>query len=599
MIVNDHIAIRIDNVGKMYKLFPSQRERIREVLGINHLLFWRKTAFHEFWALRGINLTIRKGERVGIIGHNGAGKSTLLKTLIGAHAPTEGSIQINGRIQALMQLGTGFHPDFTGRENIRASLGYNNLTAKAIRECEEEIIDFIELDEFIDQPVKSYSAGMYARLAFATATAIKPEILIIDEVLGAGDAYFAGKCVERMKRLSVESGATVLFVSHDLSSVQNMCDRCIWIDRGILRGDGSSLDVIKAYSAQVRQREEMRLKIRNQKKIAAQKSVDVDYSRQQIFRFRSKNGSPLSLTVSKIAFLYQNVPYAEVCPGQPMDSDQSHNAFIYINNNSLGWGHVQSINGNHQRQITLDSSKEALFGLIVQDDWKLADLQLELEYQCESDESPILEIFMFDTAVYSTVGKLVSTQGHMKIKFDESSSDPDQSGSIAKNIEITPNQPHDVYGSEEVVIRSVHFLTEDGHSFMIRKQSSLSIEFKYECFSIVDNPIFVFVAYLSTGQPAMQIYHSFSEAGKSVMEKGKGVFFFKIDKLNLGAGKYIASAAIFKDFPQNGNEPPAYSLIDRKIEFEVYSPVKELMTTGICIQYSTPQIQLVDISNES
>ena len=215
------LAIKIYNLGKMYKLYNNPADKVMDAFGVNHLLFWKKTYYQEFWALRGLDLEVKKGERLGIIGRNGAGKSTLLKIITGNVSPTEGTVEVKGRVQALMELGTGFHPEFTGRQNIRASLAYQGMSQSVISEKEEEIIDFSELEDFIDQPIKTYSAGMYARLAFSTATSVQPEILIIDEVLGAGDAYFAGKCVERMKKLTEQSGATVLFVSHDLGSVQS------------------------------------------------------------------------------------------------------------------------------------------------------------------------------------------------------------------------------------------------------------------------------------------------------------------------------------------------------------------------------------------
>ena len=164
-----------------------------------------------------------------------------------------------------MELGTGFHPEFTGIENIHAALTYQGLNHRQIREKTDDIIDFTELEEFIEQPIKTYSAGMYARLAFATATVVDPEVLIIDEVLGAGDAYFAGKCVERMQSMTVHSGTTVLFVSHDLSSVQQMCERVLWIDRGQIIRSGEPLDVLKHYNAMIRQENDLMLKAKEMK----------------------------------------------------------------------------------------------------------------------------------------------------------------------------------------------------------------------------------------------------------------------------------------------------------------------------------------------
>jgi lipopolysaccharide transport system ATP-binding protein len=184
----------------------------------------------------------------------------LLNIICGRLQPTSGSVTVNGTTQALMDMGTGFHPEFTGRDNIISALAYQGVTGRAAKERLDDIVDFSELADFIDQPVKTYSSGMYARLAFSTATAISPDILVVDEILGAGDAYFAAKCAERMRRLTRDSGATVLFVSHDMGAVQRICERAVWIDRGRLRMEGPTLDISKSYYADVLAREEGRLR---------------------------------------------------------------------------------------------------------------------------------------------------------------------------------------------------------------------------------------------------------------------------------------------------------------------------------------------------
>jgi len=257
-------VIRLQDIGKCYRVYPRAADRVLSALGADRLLFWRTTEYREHWAVRHVDLEIRRGERVGLIGGNGAGKSTLLKIICGITSPTEGVATVQGEIQSLMELGTAFHPDFTGRQNIRAALSYRGVHGGKIRRLEAEIIDFSELESFIDQPVKTYSAGMYARLAFSTATCVQPDILIIDEVLGAGDAYFNGKCLERMQRMAAECGTTLLFVSHDAAAVQALCDRAVWIDRGSVRQDGPTLPVLKQYAAVVRRQTDERLKSRDQ-----------------------------------------------------------------------------------------------------------------------------------------------------------------------------------------------------------------------------------------------------------------------------------------------------------------------------------------------
>ncbi len=244
---NAPIAIRFRGVAKDYRLYDRPNDRMLDQLGIDRFMFWRPRAkYHDFHALSDINVTIRQGERVGIVGRNGAGKTTLLKLITQNFAPSSGTVEVNGTVQALMQLGIGFHPEFSGYENIKAALDYNGLTGRDFKEALKDVVDFVELGEFLHQPMKTYSLGMNARVQFAAATAIRPDILIVDEVLGAGDAYFAAKSAHRMERLTA-SGCTLLLVSHSTAQVLQFCERCIFMYEGRVRMDGPALEVIKTY----------------------------------------------------------------------------------------------------------------------------------------------------------------------------------------------------------------------------------------------------------------------------------------------------------------------------------------------------------------
>jgi len=244
-------AIRFQAVRKEYKLYNSVSEQTLDVLGLSTLRFWRRPQIRIFPALDGIDLEIRRGERVGIIGRNGAGKTTLLKLVTGNFGPTVGDVAVNGTVQALMTTGVGFHTEFTGAENIRASLMYNGLPGAEVETAFQDIVDFCELGDFLHQPVKTYSLGMRTRLQFATATAIKPDILIVDEVLGAGDAYFSTKSMVRMQALA-QSGCTLLLVSHAMSQILAFCDRVLWIDEGRIRKDGPARSVVGEYEVFMR-----------------------------------------------------------------------------------------------------------------------------------------------------------------------------------------------------------------------------------------------------------------------------------------------------------------------------------------------------------
>jgi lipopolysaccharide transport system ATP-binding protein len=244
--MREPLAIRLQNVSKIYKLHGSQSDQLIDVLGLQRFGIKAKKPSKEFAALSDISLEVPRGHRIGIVGRNGAGKTTLLKLICGNFAPTSGEVEVNGTVQALMNIGLGFHPEYTGRENVEASLQYNGLARDEYQKAMEGIIDFCELGDFLDQPFKTYSLGMQARLMFASATAISPDILIVDEVLGAGDAYFVAKSKIRVQRM-IEAGCTMLLVSHSMQQVLELCDEAIWLDGGQIRMRGESLLVVKAY----------------------------------------------------------------------------------------------------------------------------------------------------------------------------------------------------------------------------------------------------------------------------------------------------------------------------------------------------------------
>ena len=238
-------ALELHNVSKRYRLYHSRAEQLLDVVGVTAMLPWQKK-FAEHPALDSVSMAINAGERVAIVGRNGAGKTTLLKLITGNFEPSNGTVTVNGRVQALMNLGIGFHPEFTGYDNVEASLAYTGLHGDALRSAIEDVIAFAELGEYIHQPFKTYSAGMQARLMFAASTAIKPDVLIVDEILGAGDAYFSAKSSHRMEKLA-SSGCTLLLVSHSMPQVLQFCRRAIWLEAGRVVMDDDALAVVKAY----------------------------------------------------------------------------------------------------------------------------------------------------------------------------------------------------------------------------------------------------------------------------------------------------------------------------------------------------------------
>jgi ABC-type polysaccharide/polyol phosphate transport system ATPase subunit len=243
-------AVRFENVSKSYRLYATPKSRLLSQMGLGFTLPKSKRAYSLFHALHDINFSIARGERIGLVGRNGAGKTTLLKLITDNFEPTSGRVLVNGSVQALMQLGLGFHPEFSGLENIRSALSYNGLVGAELEEAVEDVIDFVELGEFLNQPLKTYSLGMNARLQFAAATAIRPDILLVDEVLSAGDSYFSAKSAFRMDKLA-KSGCTLILVSHSWQQIQQYCRRCIWLLDGRVHMDGPTHEVMAKYEVMI------------------------------------------------------------------------------------------------------------------------------------------------------------------------------------------------------------------------------------------------------------------------------------------------------------------------------------------------------------
>ena len=240
------LALRVFQVSKCYRLYDRPVDRLLEFLV-------RKPRYRPFWALKDISFEVMAGETVGIIGDNGAGKSTLLKILAGTLSPTTGEVERKGRVAALLELGAGFHPEFTGRQNIYLNAALLGLEEKEIKAREEEIIAFAELEDFIDQPVKTYSSGMYVRLAFAIAVQVDPDILIVDEALSVGDQRFQKKSIDRILAFR-DQGKTILFCSHSMYHVTHLCQRAFWLEQGRIKLAGEAKQVVQAYEDWSRER---------------------------------------------------------------------------------------------------------------------------------------------------------------------------------------------------------------------------------------------------------------------------------------------------------------------------------------------------------
>ena len=338
------LVISARDLRKVYRLYSGPGYRFLDMIG---MLGRRDGVYTEHAALDGVSLDIKRGEKVAFIGRNGAGKSTLLKLVTRVIEPTSGTLQVAGKVQALLQIGTGFHPDFTGRQNVYAYLAQLGVTgAEADRQC-KEIVEFAELEEYIGQPVKTYSTGMAVRLMFSTATAITPELLVLDEVLGVGDAYFAQKSYERMRQLTDGAGTTLLLVTHDIYSAVKLCDRLVWIDKGRVLMDGAGSDVIKAYEDSIRQQEEVRLRLRKQHRV---RDTAAQHARPSaILELQTVGNRPLEAPVHFSRIAYRT---ADGTASVPLGGEAFNESLpAHLQQEGTAWGDAETRHGRASRAL--------------------------------------------------------------------------------------------------------------------------------------------------------------------------------------------------------------------------------------------------------
>jgi lipopolysaccharide transport system ATP-binding protein len=257
-------------VSKRYRLYQKPLYRFLDLFGMCPA---DAAHYSEHKALHDVTLSIGRGEKLAIIGRNGAGKSTMLKIVTGLVRPSAGTVRVSGTVGNLLQIGSGFHPDFTGRQNVYASLAHQGIVGAAASRIFEEVVDFAEIGEYIDQPMKTYSTGMCSRLMFSSSVVTKPDILIVDEILGVGDAYFSHKSFERMRHLCADEGTTLLLVTHSIYAALDLCDRFLWLDRGEVKFDGDGKAAISLYESSVKDQEEHSLRQQNAASLSAGQGV--------------------------------------------------------------------------------------------------------------------------------------------------------------------------------------------------------------------------------------------------------------------------------------------------------------------------------------
>jgi len=301
-------VLRVSGLGKAFRKYRSEWQRTLSWFGVSI----RPETEH--WVLRGVSFSVASGEAVGIVGQNGAGKSTLLKLITGTQRATEGGIEINGRIAAILELGMGFNPEFTGRQNVNHAAGLMGFSREAIEQAMPEIEAFAEIGEYFDQPMRTYSSGMQMRVIFAVATAFRPEILIVDEALSVGDTYFQHKSFDRIRQFQRE-GTTLLIVSHDRGAIQNLCNRAILLEQGRMVKEGTPEEVMDFYNALISEKENITVEVKHLEGGKVQTSSGTGAVRVEQIGLYNEQGDPVEFVnvgqpveLRIIARAYQNIP---------------------------------------------------------------------------------------------------------------------------------------------------------------------------------------------------------------------------------------------------------------------------------------------------
>lgn len=591
--------IEISDLSKMFRMFRSPRYRMMETLGLPV----PSNSYEEFWALRDVSFSIQPGERIGLIGRNGAGKSTLLKIVAGLLRPSSGHARVRGEVQALMELGTGFHPEFTGRANVISSLAYQGITGREAKRLLDDVIDFSELDEFMDKPVKTYSAGMYSRLAFAVATAVRPEILIIDEILGAGDAYFSAKSAARMRELTSQ-GTTVLFVSHDMSAVQMICDRCIWIERGRMIMDSDPNDVSKRYAASIRKQEELRLRAINlklQRGDVSELLTGTDLDKTHILRLVTPAfcAPEKPVPVYRIDLLHHGETLDSVIVGDARDDDRAERLHLLTAKGFMEWGPASK--GPDGRPFRLvgrfkGSYNHAPISLRLPVGMgEDVNFSLKITHGAIDANEPLI-LQMFDGVEYVTLGNL--RNGDQPIH--ETSIPLKATATSDAEPPREPDQPERddfTYGSGDAWITDVDFVDAHGASHRLFHFSEpMYVNIGWRAKKALDRLVFAVCVYGLDGRCVSQVVSPFIS---TQTEGSQGTITAAFEPLRIGKGDYLVSIGIFDGLTtETSGDAVAFDVQDRKYRLRVTPPVHAALERGMVVDDAQWKISR-QISGES
>jgi len=537
-------AIDVRNLSVAYRFYKKPADHLKELVlgGIRH---------DSFWALRNISFTISEGERVGIVGPNGAGKSTLLKVIAGTLQPTEGMVRANGRISSLLSMVPAWNLEDTGFENIRFNLLLSGVPEKRIPLLIDDIVDFTELGPFLFHPVKTYSTGMGARLSFAIATASEPDILIIDEVLGTGDGYFAWKAMKRMQDFCAR-GRAMVFVSHSTAAIQSMCDRVVWMQNGSIRLDGPTANTLSAYELDYRRAEDENLRSRNAARWATSEPQLSELVGTDSLRFRlvPKNGGPFYSThyVSDIGVQFDGHERSVATP--ELNDQYVHDITLDVLNSE--WARLHEKEGKACRQLGRIAGRNYGAQVIARRRIEKACSVTIDATICSDDDREELQIEILDMSTGKWLGlEKLTEETHGQWKTIRAR------GEVGS---ATTTETSDLYETArqaalpDVEIRSVRILSrnEDAASIVEQEPFHVEVEVAFHrnvglCdvgikFTRVDG---TYVFWQSSGQVG----------GNFAGSPGQVQFRFNFEPNVFGAGEFYLNAYVANGWDYPGNYP--------------------------------------------
>jgi lipopolysaccharide transport system ATP-binding protein len=557
-------AIALRGVGKRYRLYSKPVYRLLDLFGACPET---PRYYSEHLAVNDVDLEIGRGEKVAIIGRNGAGKSTLLKLITGLVQPTSGSIEVHGQVSNLLQIGSGFHPDFTGRQNVYSSLAHQGIVGKEAARLFDEIMAFAEIEEYVDQPMKTYSTGMCSRLMFSSSIVIRPEILIVDEILGVGDAYFAHKSFDRMRKICSQDGTTLLLVTHDIYSALNLCDRFIWIDRGEIKFDGDGKSAVALYESSVKEQEEQALR---QKNVAGLGSGS--HSGLIHVLFRSPSGFALE---APLALESMTVSLAD-----------GRSTTLPVSKGAGGWtllaegnlGQVETIDGRPSRVLKTSGSiyHKAEWAVTLPGEGIVESVRVCWRYA--GSDAIDLRVFTPDRKLL-VAGTLAGGAVWREEVFV-------RSGAVSKELEAVKQMD---YGTGRARITHVSFLDEDGRDVVqVRHGASLRVQVHVRVEpSLADRRMTFIIVFVRQGSPySACIYSPFL-----AIDENDAVVTATIDRVRLGSGRWYVNVALAEPGMLEGPsadyfavDPGWHHLHAARIELEVASASK-LDQSGVFVVY--------------